>query len=330
MGGANHKKSLKKISKRSGVKRKSSVELALGKHQCQEGDMIIASRPVVGNEELSQIKLIMGENPGINISRLSMKLCELWNWRFPSGDLKDMSCRNLLRKLANKGEITLPESHRGSRAHGNKPRAIPHLEHDTTPIAGNLDNILPLSIEIVNKEGAPEFASMLAQYHYLGFDRTIGRNMKYMVRDKVGRPVALLLYGSAAWKCKSRDDHIGWNPEQRQENLQLITNNTRFLIPQWVSVPCLASYTLSRISRRISADWQSKYGQPILCLETFVDEKYEGTCYKAANWAFVGKTAGRGRYDFHKQYPLTVKSMYLYPLVKNYRELLCSETSLIK
>jgi len=272
----------------------------------------------------------MVENPGINISRLSMELCELWNWRFPSGDLKDMSCRNLLRKLADQGEIALPESHKGSRAHGNKPRAIPHLIHDATPIAGHLDNILPLSIEIVGKEGAPEFTSMLAQYHYLGFDRTIGRNMKYMVRDKGGRPVALLLYGSAAWKCKGRDDHIGWSPERRQGNLQLITNNTRFLIPQWVRVPHLASYTLSRIAKRISADWQAKYGHPILCLETFVDEQYEGTCYKAANWTFVGKTAGRGRDDYYKQRLLTVKSMYLYPLVKGYRKLLCSETGLSK
>jgi len=292
--------------------------------------MIITSRPKTGEEQLRQIKLIMDENPGINITRLSMKLCELWDWRFPSGDPKDMSCRDLLRKLANQGKIVLPESNMGSRAHGNKPRAIPHLEHDTTPITGHLKNILPLSIEIVNKEGSAEFASMLAQYHYLGFDRTIGRSMKYMARDKGGRPVALLLYGSAAWKCKGRDDHIGWNPKQRQENLQLITNNTRFLIPQWVQVPCLASYTLSRVSKRISADWQIKYGHPILCLETFVDEQFEGTCYKASNWIYVGKTRGRGRDDINHLAALTVKSTFVYPLVKNYRKLLRSETNLLK
>jgi hypothetical protein len=150
-----------------------------------------------------------------------------------------------------------------------------------------------------------------------------------MARDKNGRPVALLLYGAAAWKCNGRDEHIGWNPEQRQNNLQLIANNTRFLIPQWVSVLCLASYTLSRISKRISADWQIKYGHPILCLETFVGEQYEGTVYKSANWRFAGKTTGRGRNDVRHQQLLTVKSMYLYPLVRNYRKLLCSETSLI-
>jgi len=292
--------------------------------------MSITSRPVIGDEQLEQIKLIMEENPGIRRTGLSQKLCELWDWRFPSGDLKDMSCRDVLRKLAQQGKIVLPEPRAGSIRSASKPRTILRLEHDTTPIVGNLKDILPVSIEIVDKKGTPEFASMLAQYHYLGFDRTVGRNMKYMVRDKDGRPVAVLLYGAAAWKCKARDSHIGWNPKQRQENLQLITNNTRFLIPQWVRVLHLASYTLSRISKRISADWQAKYGHPIFCVETFVDERFAGTCYKAANWTYVGKTAGRGRDDYYKQYLLTIKSMYLYPLVKNYRKLLCSETSLLK
>ena len=292
--------------------------------------MIIASRPVIGNEQISQINKIMAEKPEMNRTQLSKKLCELWNWRFPSGDLKDMSCRNLLRKLDAQGKIVLPESQAHPNPRNNVKRIIKHLEHNTTPITERLEDILPLTIEIVDKSGTPEFISMLSQYHYLAFDRTVGQNIKYMVRDKNGRPVALLLYGAAAWKCKCRDDHIGWSSERRQENLQLLANNTRFLIPQWVRVSCLASYTLSRISKRISADWQSRYGHPILGLETFVDEQYKGTVYTASNWSFVGKTAGRGRYDTHHQHLLTVKSMYLYPLVRNYRKLLCNETGLIK
>jgi hypothetical protein len=251
----------------------------------------------------------MLQNPGINRTHLSRKLCELWDWRFLSGDLKDMSCRDLLRKLSRQGKIILPEPQTSSSRPG-KPRIIQRLEHDTAPVTGNLKGIAPISIEVVDKKGAPEFASLLAQYHYLGFDRTVGRNMKYIARDKYGRLAAALLYGSAAWKCKGRDEHIGWSPKQREGNLQLITNNTRFLIPGWVTVPHLASHTLSLISKRISADWQAKYGHPVLCLETFVDEQYEGTCYKAANWIFVGKTAGRGRDDIHNRYLLPVKSMY--------------------
>jgi hypothetical protein len=287
--------------------------------------MIITSRPVIGDEQLMHIKTIMDDNPRINRTQLSKILCELWNWRFPSGDLKDMSCRDLLRKLDKQGRIVLPESQSRTMLKNNMPRSIKHLEHDITPITEHLKDILPLTIEIVDKKGTPEFISMLAQYHYLSYDRTVGGNISYMARDKNGRPVALLLFGAAAWKCKGRDDHIGWDTMQRQNNLQLVANNTRYLIPQWVRVPCLASYTLSQISKRISADWQAKYGHPILCLETFVDEQFEGTVYKAANWRFVGKTTGRGRNDVHHQRLLTVKSMYLYPLVRDYRKLLCSE-----
>ena len=293
--------------------------------------MFITTRPEIGDEQLRQIELIMEENPEMHRTQLSKELCKLWDWRFPSGDLKDMSCRNLLRKLAAQGKIVLPESRAIPRlSSNNDKRSIAHMEHDTTPIAGHLNDILPLSIEIVDKNGAAEFASMLVQYHYLGFDRTFGQNMKYMVRGIDGRPVALLTFGAAAWKCKGRDDHIGWTPGQRQNNLQLITNNHRFLIPGWIRIPHLASYTLSLISKRVSADWQAKYGSPILCLETFVDEQYKGTVYKASNWKFVGKSAGRGRNDTHHQNLLTVKRMYLYPLVKNYRKMLCSETSLGK
>ena len=288
--------------------------------------MPIYSRPDINDEKLSQIKLMMERNPEMNRTQLSKKLCELWDWRFPSGDLKDMSCRDLLTNLAHQGKIVLPKSQANPRLNGNKPRTVQLMLHDITPIEGSLKDLMPLSISIVDKKGSPEFESMLVQYHYLGFDRTVGRNMKYMVRNKSGRPVALLLYGSAAWKCADRD-HIGWGPDRRNSNLQLITNNTRFHIPGYVRVPYLASHVLSRISKRISADWEIKYGHPVLCLETFVDEQFEDSCYKAANWIFVGKTAGRGRDDFHNQRLLTVKSMYLYPLVKDYRRLLCSEIS---
>jgi len=145
--------------------------------------MSITSRPEIGDEQLRQIKLIMEENPGISRTRLSRELCELWDWRFPSGDLKDMSARDLLRKLANEGKIVLPESR--ARPGLNKPRTFSLLEHDRTPIVGQLKDILPLSVDIVDKKGTPEFVSLLVQYHYLGFDRTVGRNMKYNCQEYV-------------------------------------------------------------------------------------------------------------------------------------------------
>ena len=147
--------------------------------------------------------------------------------------------------------------------------------------------------------------------------------MKYMVRGANGAPLACLLFGSAAWSCKDRDEYIGWGAADRKRNLQLMTNNTRFLILPWVKVPHLASGILSLVTRRLSSDFEKKYGHPIYCLETFVERgKFKGTCYKAANFTCVGKTAGRGRDDIRNAAALPVKDIYIYPLHKKYRLLL--------
>ena len=69
-----------------------------------------------------------------------------------------------------------------------------------------------------------------------------------------------------------------------ERNLQAVANNSRFLVLPWVQVPQLASHLLSRIGRRIRADWLAKYGHDLYCLETFVDRsRYRGVRYRAAN-----------------------------------------------
>jgi hypothetical protein len=165
-----------------------------------------------------------------------------------------------------------------------------------------------------------EFKSMLDQHHYLGYDRTIGENMKYVIRSRDGAFLACLLFGSAAWKCRDRDAYIGWSQEQRCERLYMLTNNVRFLVPEWVRVPCLASHALSLASRRLSADWEAKYGHPVHLLETFVDGRFSGTCYQAANWIRVGRTTGRGRNDRLHERALPEKDIYLLPLNRRWRE----------
>lgn len=91
-----------------------------------------------------------------------------------------------------------------------------------------------------------------------------------------------------------------------------------------MQVPPLGRHLLSQVARRLSGDWQRKYGHPIHLLETFVQaDRFEGTCYQAANWVRVGQTQGRSRQDrpdgSHHQLP--VKAVYLYPLHPRFREL---------
>ena len=163
----------------------------------------------------------------------------------------------------------------------------------------------------------------MARYHYLGYRGSVGQNMKYLVRTGSGAPVACLLFGSAAWKTAPRDRFIGFNASTRERYLPYLSNNMRFLILPWVSVPSLASSILSRIAKRISLDWSTKYGHPLYLLETFVDRtRFLGTSYKAANWIYVGQTQGRTRNDSHMTIRVSLKDVYLYPLTSRYQELL--------
>lgn len=225
----------------------------------------------------------------------------------------------MLLSLEKAGKIVLPKLQRTPRRVGDL-REIKHLAHDKTPITGSLKGLQPLRIEVVSsKEDLVQFKSYINQYHYLGFDRYVGERMAYMVYSSSGTMLSCLLFGSAAWSCRERDVFVGWGKEQRGHNLNMMTNNTRFLILPWVRVPHLASHILSHIARRVSTDWEQKYGHPVCLLETFVEvERFRGTCYKAANWIHVGRTTGRGRDGGHNNAILPVKDIYLYPLAGDY------------
>ena len=280
------------------------------------------TRPQITEDLLSQIRQVISDNPDWGRERISIHLCEQWDWRVPGGTVKDISCRDMLRALDKAGSITLPAP---KNTNGQRPRkGVAHLEHNKTEIACGLEILRPLEIEVVERGGAlAEFKSLIDQYHYLGFGRTVGENMKYIVRSKDGAPLACFLFGSAAWSCKDRDAYIGWGRGQRAAGLQMLTNNVRFLVVPWVRVPCLASHALSLVARRISGDWEGKYGHELAAIETFVETgRFRAVCYRAANWTRVGRTAGRGRDDRHHMHALPEKDIYLMPLSRRWRELL--------
>lgn len=284
---------------------------------------MITNKPEITEELVRQINEMIMNNPSWNRTRLSKALCEIWEWKSPNGQVKDISCRDMLRGLDSTGKIRLPQKTSPSRRKGQKMN-IKRLIHDTTPMVCGLRDLLPLEIEVVTAESAwDEFKSLLDQYHYLGFDRTVGENMKYIVRNCEGVVVSCLLFGSAAWACKVRDIYIGWDTAARVKGLSNITNNTRFLILPWIKVPHLASHILGKIARRISKDWKDRYGHGLYCLETFVERgRFLGTCYKAANWEHVGSTSGRGRNSTSVRAVLPYKEVYLYPLTSNFRQFL--------
>ena len=284
----------------------------------------------IGRQEVEQVRGLIGEHGNWSRHRLSQHLARLWNWRNPAGQLKDMAARTLLLKLEQRGWIQLPARRQvsPSRMRLKGPPAMA-VAQPSTPIAGALHDLLPLSVRELSRQGAPGerafFDALLIGHHYLSHRGTVGENLKYLAYDRQGRPVACLLFGAAAWQCQSRDQHIGWNAPTRQRRLGYVTNNTRFLILPWVLVPHLASHLLGRIARRLSENWMGKYGHPIHLVETFVDtSRFAGACYRAANWVHVGQTTGRTRQNKTMIAQAPPKAVWLCPLREDFRQMLCA------
>jgi hypothetical protein len=253
-------------------------------------------------------------------------LATRWDWRNGAGVLKDMAARTLLVKLAQRGVLALPERRQvpTNRMRCGAAPAI-GLPQPSPSITGTLTQLEPLSLQEVSAEPTPRawVKEALARFHYLGFGGAVGENLQYVVRDAQSRPLACLVFGAAAWKCQARDRFVGWTAGQRQQHLGWVANNTRFLILPWVKVPDLGSWILGQVAGRIARDWQSKYGHPVVLLETFVEQqRFRGTVYRAANWQPVGVTAGRSRQDRHTCLQVPRKEIYLYPLRRRFREAL--------
>jgi len=289
-------------------------------------DFMVVQGRVLSATDIGQIQGLLTEHPEWGRTRLSEELCRQWDWRNALGRPKDMAARTLLLRLERAGHILLPPRQRPS-SNELRNRNVPVVAPASEPIHGVLCELQPLSVSVVAQasDDMPLFNGLLAGHHYLGHRNTVGENLRYLVRDRRNQPVACALFGSAAWKCADRDAYVGWDRVTRERNLQRLTNNTRFLILPWVVVPHLASHVLGLIARRIRADWQAKYGHPVYALETFVDrDRFQGTCYRAANWLRLGATRGRTRNDREHSIRAAVKDMYLYPLVADFRQRLCA------
>ena len=267
------------------------------------------------------INQLINDNPSDSRRALSIKLCKAWNWVQANGALRDMVCRGFMLELHRAGYINLPEK----KCTPNNPlanRKSPEkIKIDQSPISTFLKNVRPLKFCQVRRSGKEKlFNSLIDQYHYLGYCQPVGEHLKYIVFIEK-RPVACIAFSSAPRHIGCRDKFIGWDAKTRQKNLPLITYNTRFLILPWVNIKFLASHILSRSVGILQKDWLSLYNHPVHYVETFVDtESFKGTCYKAANWIYLGQTRGLGKNSKTMKQDRSLKAVYGYPLSKNFRE----------
>ena len=273
-------------------------------------------------QEIAQLRQLIAQNPGLSRRRLSLKVCQAWNWVQPNGQPRDMVCRSLLLALHRAGHIELPAKRQTPPNNAIRHRpAAPVAAIDTTPIVGTLASLGTLDIRLVRRaQGEALFAQLLSRYHYLGYSRPVGEHLKYLVWAQQ-RPIACLGWSSAPRQLNLRDQFVGAPKEAYVHHLSWIAYNTRYLILPWVKVPLLASHLLSRIARRLSDDWQGLYHHPIWLLESFVDcERFRGTCYRAANWRCVGRSVGRGNKSKPGRPPVSIKELWVYPLERHFRQ----------
>ena len=274
------------------------------------------------------IKEIIAASPEGSRRFISQEVCRAWEWRQANGALKDMVCRSLLLMLQSEGLIKLPPPKcKPANPLANRKKPV-KIELDRTSIECPISECFPTHLKQVRKTRLEKlFNSLISEHHYLGYTHPVGEHLKYIAFSNE-RPIACLAWSSAPWYIGARDRFIGWSPETRQKNLHLIINNTRFLVLPWVKVPHLASYLLALSRRRLSKDWNVIYNHPIYLAETFVDtERFQGTCYKADNWIYVGKTTGRGKLSTSTKPTLSKKAVYVYPLTKDFRKRLNTQYS---
>jgi len=273
--------------------------------------------------DLEFIRQLMAAHPNASRRQLSTLLCHAWNWVQPNGQLRDMVCRSLMLRLHRLELIELPAKrfspHNNVVVRRQRTLTGP-LELERAPLELSLLALGTVEIRPVRRTPAePLFGRLMQDYHYLGYIQPVGEHLKYLAYAR-GQPVAALAWSSSSPHVRHRDRFVGWTREQCRQNIHLIAYNTRFLILPWVRVPHLASHLLGRIAQRISGDWQRLYGHRLFLLETFVDPaRFRGTCYRAANWIYLGLTTGRGKNDHTNQANRSRKEHWVFPLAQDFR-----------
>jgi len=277
----------------------------------------------VDADNVAFIRDLIAQHPDKSRRALSKELCEAWDWRQENGVLKDMVCRGLMLALHRAGEIELPPVRFRPRNPLEKRVRPAPIAIDRTPIDASLRDLRPLTFRLVRRTAQECIMDgLIEQHHYLGYTQPVGEQLKYLVLFGE-RPVACFAWSSAPRHLGPRDRFIGWSKEARRKNIRFLAYNTRFLILPWVTVPHLASHLLGHMARRISRDWEALYDHPIHYLESFVDpERFKGTCYRAANWHFLGLTTGRGKDDQTNKANRSLKEVLGLPLTRKFRDVL--------
>lgn len=271
---------------------------------------------------IERIREAVATESGLTRSALSRRVCEWLGWRDATGKLREVSSRKALVELERRGLTTLPEAQRIVP----QARRAPVLDPFPAPVfSGPLKALEGVELVAVEDRALSSlYQRMLASYHPLGDGALCGAQQRYLIRSPRIGWLGALAFSAAAWQLACRDKWIRWCPRARRANLSRVVANTRFVILPSIEVANLGSHVLALAARRVVVDWRRRYGYAPLLLETFVDEsRFKGTVYRAANWQRLGESSGRGRQDRANCAAHPKKGIYVLPLQRNWRSLLC-------
>jgi hypothetical protein len=260
---------------------------------------------------------------------LSLRVCEWLQWRSANGKLKEVSCRKALLELHRRGLIPLPAADESCfEPSGAKLRTDGFLD-DPLGVQCTLQELGEITMVIVSSRYSKTsqiWNGLMERFHYRGKGPLCGAQIRYLVHSSRYGWVGALAFSAATWRLKARDEYIGWTEAARRANLDRVVGNSRFLILPSVQVPHLASHVLSLGLARVGQDWMGRYGYEPVLVETFVDPKrFSGTCYRAANWVPIGQTVARPTAYRNGKVADGPKDIYLYPLKRNWKKVLCTE-----
>jgi hypothetical protein len=279
---------------------------------------------VISEEELSDICETVAICSSLSRSELPLTICEQLEWYSESGTLKHDACVKLLEKLEKHGVLKLPEK-QASSVRAVKTRNLTSRTDECVPLTGIVGDLGGVRVQPVT--GADEIAlwnEYMSRYHCLGYKQPFGCSECYFITSAQGK-LGCILFSGASNGLRERDKWIGWSKDEHLRKLGLVINNSRFLMFSWVQVKNLASYALGQVVRRLCDNWQQHWNYKPVLVETFVDpEKYAWTCYRAANWLYLGQTTGIALARQGKKYTSRLKQIYVLPLTSDFREHLCT------
>lgn len=279
-------------------------------------------------EVLARIEATVEAEPSLSRRALSRRVCEWLEWRAANGKLKEVSCRKALLALHRRGRIPLPPAETSRFPRSGAPRPI-EGRIEPPELRCTLEELGEIAIVAVSSRYSHTsrlWNALLERFHPLGKGPLCGAQMRYLVHSARHGWVGALAFGAAQWRLKERDQYIGWTEAARRANLHRVVGNSRFLILPSVHVPHLASHVLSRCLARLAADWTARYGYAPVLAETFVDPgRFAGTSYRAANWVRVGQTVARATPYPNGKVAEGPKEIYVYPLNRQWRRVLCAE-----